>query len=104
MTATPHFSGVERDSTHREQARSAALRLREANPSLGYHLLWSAASYLLRDGQQLRDSAVVAEARRRATQIDQAIAAVKRRAKERAARRTEDEDESPFAQIAEGQS
>lgn len=104
MTRTPYFSGVERDPSHREQARSVALRLRAANPALGYHLLVSAASYLLRDGQQLRDSAVVAEARRRATKIDQAIAAVKRRAEERAARRNEDEDESPFAQIAEGQS
>jgi hypothetical protein len=45
-----------------------------ANPALGYHLLYSAASYLLRDGQQLRDSAVVTEARKRKAHLERAVA------------------------------
>jgi hypothetical protein len=98
LTGTPYFSGVERDPSHRERARKIALTLAKSKPELGYGLLYSAASYLLRDGQQLRDSTVLAEARRRKDHVDRAVETRRKRL----ASRSRDEDESAFAKVAEG--
>lgn len=92
MTATPYFSGVERDKSHREEARRIAKRLLGAHRELGHHLLFSAAAYLMRDGQPTRDSAVVAEARRRKAHVERACEAHRNRERRSS-------EESPFAEV-----
>jgi hypothetical protein len=63
--ATPYFSGDGRDASYRILARRSAQRLALRHPDLGYSILYSAASYVLRDKRSARDSAVLEEARRR---------------------------------------
>jgi hypothetical protein len=62
---TPLFAGADTTPSHRQEARAKAHELLPAHPDLGYGLLFSAAAYLIRKGEPLRDSAVLAEARRR---------------------------------------
>lgn len=97
---TAYFiGGDERGVSCSEEARKVARRLVKANRQLGVTVLFSAASFLLRDGQQPRDSAVVAEARRRSAHVERAVEARERHMRER---RERDPDASALDQIREG--
>lgn len=63
---TPYF-GTVGDPIQRAQVLAVVNRLAPANPQLQIDggFLFSAASYLMRDGQPLNDSRVLEEARRR---------------------------------------
>lgn len=75
MNPTPFFEGEVRSVARKAEAAKVQDRLVEKHPELrGF--LWSAAAYLLRDGQPLRDSTVLEEARRRRASLN---AALKRR-------------------------
>lgn len=66
MSRTPQFSGT--GEGEREAAARIAERLMGAHRDLGYEVLWSAAAFLIRDGQSPTDSRVLEEARRRKAQ------------------------------------
>lgn len=78
-TAAYFTGGGDRDAIDVEAARAKARELAPAHRDLGDSVLFSAAAYLLRDGRLLRDSAVLAEARRRKAHLDEAIARNERR-------------------------
>jgi hypothetical protein len=63
MRHTPFFAGDNTAPSYRNRARDIATKL--GHTGISYNLLWSSASYVLRDGRAPRDSVVVAEARRR---------------------------------------
>lgn len=63
--ATAFFAGANDGPSFRTEARRSAIRLAPDHPDLGYHLLYSAAAFVLRDKRSPRDSAVIQEARRR---------------------------------------
>lgn len=73
-SSTPHFSGGDESTSHREETNRIALNLHQANPDLGHGFIHSATSYLLRDGRAPKDGAVLEEARRRKANRDRAVA------------------------------
>ena len=63
MTARAYFTGPA--GAERAPAHAVAERLRRSHRDLGHDLLFSAAAYLIRSGQEPTEEAVVLEARRR---------------------------------------
>lgn len=77
---TPYFTGVE--GAERRQAILVERRLADAHPQLrGF--LFSAAAYLIRDGQPPNDARVVEEARRRKRYLDRRLEQCRRRREQR---------------------
>ena len=77
--AASYFTGGNEGKGHRLAAQRIARGLARNHPTLGYSILFSAASYVLRDGRNPTDSVVLEEARRRSTQLETAVANRERR-------------------------
>lgn len=65
----PLFTGSADAATHGREANRIAQRLAPGSDGLGFGVIWSAASYLLRSGQNPTDSKVLAEAKLRARAV-----------------------------------
>lgn len=72
MTATPtsYFTGGKEEGYDYGPARKVAFDLSRAHDGLSFDIAFSAAAFLVRDGQQLNDSRVLAEARRRQARLN----------------------------------
>lgn len=73
------FTGANGDGGEVAPARTIASKVAKSNPGLDYGLLFSAAAYLLRDGQPTNDGRVIAEAKRRGKMAAEAAAERERR-------------------------
>lgn len=63
---TAYFAGGgDRDQTASLDARKAARELVKTHPEVGFNILFSAASFVIRDGRAPKDAAVLEEARSR---------------------------------------